>query len=162
MQNINAFLASAEKQFGIKPADLFTADQLYYASDFAKVVACLSLLSKTQLAGLAGVKYFPPENSKVTDRAEEGGEDMYQTLEDLVGQSISLEEAAADAAAYDPDLENENDEDEIYGSLQNAIEDGTDEVYTGNQPKGGREKEEEEEEKKRRRKVSRLRHLPLA
>ncbi len=78
MQNINSFLAAAQEKFGLKPTDLFMADQLYYASDFAKVISALSLLSKTQLAGLAGFKYFPPDSSSaVSDRADDGaGEDM--------------------------------------------------------------------------------------
>lgn len=79
MQNINSFLAAAEKQFNLKAQELFTADQLYYASDFARVINCLSLLSKTQAAGLAGYKFFPPDIGSVSDRADDGdGEDMYQ------------------------------------------------------------------------------------
>ncbi len=55
MQNINSFLA-ALPSFSLKEKDLFTADQLYYASDFPKVLSCLSILSKTQIAGIAGFK----------------------------------------------------------------------------------------------------------
>lgn len=129
MQNINSFLA-ALNQFGIKPDELFTADELYYASDFAKVIASLSRFSKTQICGLAGIRFFPEDNRpEVTDRADDGeGEDMYQTLEDLVGQSLSLEEAAASAAAYDPDPD-EGEEEKIYGSIENVIGPGGKEVY---------------------------------
>ena len=44
MQNINAFLEAVPK-VGVKDADLFTADELYYASDFPKVIHTLSVLS---------------------------------------------------------------------------------------------------------------------
>lgn len=99
IQNINFFLTACSGTFGLKPADLFAADDLYYGSAFqkvcslgvlppppsscmavyeicwveapslsdrnthppwygaiadAQVVTTLSLLSKTQLAGLAG------------------------------------------------------------------------------------------------------------
>jgi hypothetical protein len=53
MQNINAFLEAARK-FGLKEADLFTADQLYYASDFQKVITCISTLSSSSQCKGAG------------------------------------------------------------------------------------------------------------
>lgn len=56
LQNINSFLAACQTQFGLSDKDLFSADQLYYASDFAKVVKTISLLSKTPIAGCAGFK----------------------------------------------------------------------------------------------------------
>jgi hypothetical protein len=37
MRNINSFLAACQTQLGLKQSDLFTAEELYYASDFAKV-----------------------------------------------------------------------------------------------------------------------------
>lgn len=105
MQNINSFLGALQSSFGMKQADFFTADQLYYASDFARVVNTISLLSRTQAAGIAGFKYvisschgeispicrYFPEDSSVSaleDTADDDGEDMYQSLEDLVGQSL--------------------------------------------------------------------------
>ena len=38
MQNINSFLSACVSTFGLKPADLFSADELYYASNFPKVL----------------------------------------------------------------------------------------------------------------------------
>lgn len=126
MQNINSFLAALPVHFGLKEKDLFTADQLYYASDFAKVVSCLSLLSKTQIAGIAGYKFFPAEEKVAKNTAET--EDMYQSLEDLIGQSLSLEEAAKDAAPVFVD-DDEEEKEEIYGAIQSMMEDNTGEVY---------------------------------
>jgi hypothetical protein len=37
MQNINSFLGALTSQFGLKPADVFEADDLFYAADFNKV-----------------------------------------------------------------------------------------------------------------------------
>jgi len=74
MRNINAFLAAVQS-LGIKEKDCFTADQLYYASDFPRVMNTLSLLSKTQVAGLSGFKFFP-EDASADNVAEEDGEDM--------------------------------------------------------------------------------------
>jgi hypothetical protein len=47
MQNINNFLAICAGNFGIKASDLFSAEELYYATEFSKVVVTLSILSKT-------------------------------------------------------------------------------------------------------------------
>eukprot|EP00051_Salpingoeca_urceolata_P001684 m.43077 g.43077 ORF g.43077 m.43077 type:complete len:802 (-) comp11610_c0_seq2:431-2836(-) len=130
MQNINSFLAACKTHFGLKEADLFTADQLYYASDFAKVVTTLSSLSQTVIAGIAGHQRFPLDaETPAHTAADEHGDDMYQSLEDLIGQSISLEEAKAEAAAYVDDDEDEGEED-IYGNIQTMVEEGGEEVYT--------------------------------
>lgn len=37
MQNINRFLEACHKRFRMRDSELFTADELYYASNFAKV-----------------------------------------------------------------------------------------------------------------------------
>ena len=37
MQNINSFLTALVDKFGLKQSELFTAEQLYYASDFILV-----------------------------------------------------------------------------------------------------------------------------
>lgn len=45
---------------------------------------------------------------------------------------MSLEEAAQDVAQFDPDAPAPEDADEdIYGSIQNVIEDGAADVYSG-------------------------------
>lgn len=109
MQNINGFLAACPK-FGLKESDLFTADQLYYASDFQKVISSISKLSLSPTAKLKGLEGFPKAGGGATHTAaDESGEDMYQSLEDLVGQSISFQEASAGqaSAAFDPDDEEE-------------------------------------------------------
>jgi len=132
MQNINSFLAACPK-FGLKEADLFSADQLYYASDFQRVIACLSSLSRSKSAELS-VPGFP-RNKAVKNTATDGGEDMYQSLEDLVGQSISFQESAAANAssAFDPDDDDDDDED-IYGSIRNVVDqtvdNGAEDVYS--------------------------------
>ena len=54
MQNIHSFLA-ALPSLGV--TDLFEADELYYASDFSRVVNTLSKLSKSIIAGIKGFKY---------------------------------------------------------------------------------------------------------
>ena len=59
MQNINRFLEACQKKFRMKENELFTADELYYASNFPKVVETLSQLSKTPPVGLAGFGYVP-------------------------------------------------------------------------------------------------------
>lgn len=123
MQNINSFLGACPK-FGLKSDDLFTADELYYASNFQKVITCLSALSRTNSAKMSA-EGFPRDNA-VKNTATDGGEDMYQSLEDLVGQSISFQESAAAnaSAAFDPD--DDDDDDEIYGSIRNVIENNAD------------------------------------
>jgi len=127
MQNINAFLEAARK-FGLKEGDLFTVDQLYYASDFQKVITAISTLSNAPQCKGAGFRPFP-EGGAAKNTANEGGEDMYQSLEDLVGQNISFQDAAASAsAAYDPDDE---DDEDIYGSIRKVVEDsGVGDVYS--------------------------------
>jgi len=120
MQNIQGFLESASK-FGVKDGDMFAADELYYASDFPKVLSCLSVLSGTKACRNAGITKFPAGAASATAR-DTDGEDMYQSLEDLVGQSISFQEAAQSSAAYDPDAGEE--EDEVYGSIMNVISGG--------------------------------------
>ena len=130
MKNINSFLTACQATFGLKSSDLFTAEHLYYASDFAKCVHTISLLSKSQQAGLAGFKYFPQDHESTENRADEDGQDMYQSLEDLVGQSLSLEEAAQNAPVFIPDATEEVEED-LYGALQETVEAGSEEVYTG-------------------------------
>lgn len=120
MQNINAFLDLCPK-FGVKSGDLFDADELYYASDFPKVVTCLEKLSKGKAAAKAKLPPFGQGGSKNV-AADDQGEDMYQSLEDLVGQSISFNEASANSAAYDPD--DDAEEDPVYGSIMNVIQAG--------------------------------------
>lgn len=135
MQNINSFLSTCVAIFGLKPTDLFTADELYYASNFSKVVHTLSLLSKTQLAGLCGFQYFPKENESAENKAEEDGEDMYHNLEDLVGQCLSLEETAVSMPTLSTMPEERHESEDIYGALQKVVDDASggvvaDEVYT--------------------------------
>ena len=126
MRNINAFLDAIQKM-GVKERDCFTADQLYYASDFPRVVNTLSLLSKTSGSTSRGFSPFPASGG-AADTAEYG-EDMYQSLENLIHQSLSLEEAALEAlpAGF---LTEEGEEEDIYGAIQGLIEEGTsDDVY---------------------------------
>jgi len=134
MQNINSFLQACPN-FGIKSGDLFTADELYYASNFQKVIACLSLISRSNQAKLSGTPGFP--TGKAKDTANDGDEDMYQSLEDLVGQSISFQESnnANKSAAFDPDEEEEED---VYGSIRNVIQEDED-VYSDVLYKGGKQ-----------------------
>ena len=86
MQNINSFLEACSN-FKIGEKDLFEADELFYASDFPKVLTCLSAMSKTPVAGMAGIPKFPGKTARNSARGADG-EDMYQSLEDLVGQNI--------------------------------------------------------------------------
>ena len=124
MQNINAFLDVCPK-LGVK-SDLFNADELYYASDFPKVITCLEKLSKSKAAKTRQIPAFNTGSAQNTAR-DESGEDMYQSLEDLVGQSISFEEAAASSAAYDPE---DQEEDPVYGSIMNVIGDRSEDIYS--------------------------------
>eukprot|EP00053_Salpingoeca_punica_P017049 m.162985 g.162985 ORF g.162985 m.162985 type:complete len:812 (+) comp17104_c0_seq1:358-2793(+) len=126
MQNINNFLSTCTSSFGLKPDVLFSAEELYYATDFSKVVSALSLLSKTQIAGLAGFKFFPADNQNIENRAEEDGEDMYGTLQGLVQQSLSLEEAAKTIPVIDND---EMNVEKIYGAISTMVEQGSEDVY---------------------------------
>ena len=119
MQNINAFLESAEK-FGVPSKHLFDADELYYASDFPKVIACLSALSRTKAASNAQIPNFPVKQGASNSARSESGEDMYQSLEDLVGQSISFQEASSKSNAYDPD-EDDDVEEDIYGAIMKDV-----------------------------------------
>eukprot|EP00038_Savillea_parva_P023433 m.40912 g.40912 ORF g.40912 m.40912 type:complete len:809 (+) comp6046_c0_seq2:199-2625(+) len=127
MQNINAFLDAASTKFKLKDADLFTAEMLWYASDFPKVMSCLSALSSTSLCKSVGLKPFP-QGAGAANTANEGGEDMYQSLEDLIQQNISLHEASTASAAYDPD----EDEGDIYGAIRKVVEEsgGIADVYS--------------------------------
>lgn len=130
IQNINLFVTTCTAVFGLKPADMFTAEELYYASNFAKVVTVLSLLSRTPAAA-SKFQSFPRESERAANTAEEDGEDMYQALESLVGQSINFAEAAAPLPLpLDPDDDAEATE--IYGQLRASVEEleGSEEVYT--------------------------------
>jgi hypothetical protein len=42
MQNINAFITALTTNFSLKPSEVFSAEQLFYASDFA-LVSSLSI-----------------------------------------------------------------------------------------------------------------------
>eukprot|EP00040_Diaphanoeca_grandis_P019004 m.100075 g.100075 ORF g.100075 m.100075 type:complete len:776 (-) comp27218_c0_seq1:153-2480(-) len=119
MENIEGFLHACVNTFKLKDTDMFTADQLYYASDFQKVISCLSALSRSKVVAKSGQEGFPVGQAKTT--ALDGNEDMYQSLEDLVGQSISF------ASATRP---TETDDD-IYGCIRNVVEDneGDEDVY---------------------------------
>lgn len=73
IQNINLFITACTTVFGLKPVDMFTAEELYYASNFAKVdlhpnpswcsrahaqvVTVISLLSKTPAATSSGFQF---------------------------------------------------------------------------------------------------------
>ncbi|EGD78927.1 hypothetical protein PTSG_11799 [Salpingoeca rosetta] len=118
MQNINRFLEACQDKFRMKKTDLFTADELYYASNFAKVVETLSLLSKTPPAGMAGFRHFPDDTGHAANTAQEDGQDMYQSLEELVGQSLSLKDAAKSGGSV---YSGDDDAEEIYGALKQAI-----------------------------------------
>eukprot|EP00729_Bicosta_minor_P001740 gene1740-6643_t len=122
MQNINSFLEVAAKM-GVKSADLFTADELYYASDFPKVIQCLLALSDSKSARNAGVPKFGGVSNTPTGA---GGEDtdMYQSLEDLVGQSISFQEAASSAAGWNDDYDDVDIDEDVYGSITRLINNG--------------------------------------
>ena len=74
MQNIQGFLESASK-FGVKDGDMFAADELYYASDFPKVLSCLSVLSGTKACRNAGITKLPAGAASATAR-DTDGEDM--------------------------------------------------------------------------------------
>eukprot|EP00040_Diaphanoeca_grandis_P021369 m.113851 g.113851 ORF g.113851 m.113851 type:complete len:782 (-) comp28302_c0_seq1:91-2436(-) len=136
MQNINSFLQACPN-FGVKSNDLFTADELYYASNFQKVIACLSMLSRSNQAKLSGTPGFPTGSAKNT--ANDGDEDMYQSLEDLVGQSISFQESnsANASASFDPDEE----EEDVYGSIRNVIQEDED-VYSDVLYRGGKQQDD--------------------
>eukprot|EP00043_Microstomoeca_roanoka_P009973 m.95012 g.95012 ORF g.95012 m.95012 type:complete len:787 (+) comp14747_c2_seq1:104-2464(+) len=126
MQNINRFLETLVKQFRMKEGDLFTADELYYASNFAKVVETISLLSQNPVAGLAGFRRFPEKGGAV-NKAEEDGQDMYQSLEELVGQSLSLKDAATSGGLVYTDDDDASED--IYGALKQAIAPESEDVY---------------------------------
>jgi len=146
MQNINAFLESAEK-FGVPEKHLFDADELYYASDFPKVIACLSALSKTKSAKTRGIRHFPSNAKSQNSATTESGEDMYQSLEDLVGQSISFQEAAGKSNAYNPDAAEDEKEEDIYGAIMKDVsrneEVYSQMLYSGGVQRGGGPVEEE-------------------
>jgi len=117
MQNINSFLEVAGKW--CKSGDLFTADELYYASDFPKVIQCLSAVSGSKASVTRGFKKFPAGAASNTATGV-GGEDMYQSLEDLVGQSISFAEAASAGGGFGDD----DEEEDVYGSIMQVISNG--------------------------------------
>jgi guanine nucleotide exchange factor VAV len=74
MQNIQGFLEAASK-FGVKESELFQADELYYASDFPKVLSCLSVLSGTKACRVAQIEKFPKGAASNSAR-DTDGEDM--------------------------------------------------------------------------------------
>lgn len=117
MQNINSFLEVAGKW--CKSRDLFTADELYYASDFPKVIQCLSAVSGSKASVTRGFKKFPAGAASNTATGV-GGEDMYQCLEDLVG--TSFREAAQSSAAFG--FDDDDAEEMVYGSIMTTIASG--------------------------------------
>jgi hypothetical protein len=46
LQNIHAFLSCVVSSFGLSYDDIFEAEDLYYASNFERVVQTLALLSQ--------------------------------------------------------------------------------------------------------------------
>lgn len=60
MENISNFLTACSKKFGMKSSDLFQPDDLFYATDFSKVVRTLGILSATKAYKAAGLRELPP------------------------------------------------------------------------------------------------------
>jgi guanine nucleotide exchange factor VAV len=121
------------------------ADELYYASDFPKVIQTLSALSGTKAAGKHAAKF--PAGAGANTATGVGGEDMYQSLEDLVGQSISFAEAAQSSAAFGVD--DEEAEEDVYGAIaqmiNQGVEGGDEDVYAAMFGAGGGGEAEEED-----------------
>lgn len=60
----------------------------------------------------------------MANTAEENGQDMYQSLEDLVGQSLSLKEAETSFSlpSFADDDDEEDDTTEIYGAIKQTLQ----------------------------------------
>eukprot|EP00045_Choanoeca_perplexa_P000671 m.15423 g.15423 ORF g.15423 m.15423 type:complete len:783 (+) comp10462_c0_seq1:26-2374(+) len=116
MQNINQFLEALSNTFKLKDSQIFAADQLYYASNFAKVVDTLSAMSRSPKVAAAGYGAFPA--TSVANTASEHGQDMYASLEDLVGQSISFQEVRQHRG---PVYTEDDGGDDIYTTLQQTL-----------------------------------------
>ena len=65
---------------------------------------------------------FPEGRAAASNKAEENGQDMYQSLEDLVGQSLSLKEVERALPVYAPD--EEYDDADIYGAITQTLQVG--------------------------------------
>lgn len=63
---------------------------------------------------------FPGHDTAFGNTAEENGQDEYQSLEDLVGQSLSLKEVERALPVYLPD--GEYDDAEIYGAIKQTLQ----------------------------------------
>ncbi|KAK3872573.1 hypothetical protein Pcinc_022351, partial [Petrolisthes cinctipes] len=74
MKNIGIFLQTCEKKFGLSKDDLFEPENLFEYSNFKKVLATLSVLSKTQKA-LQITVGFPKDLDEDRD-----DDDIYSTL----------------------------------------------------------------------------------
>lgn len=122
MQNILKFLDIMPK-FGV--TDLFTAEDLYYASNFQKVLRTLSLLSQTQMAGLAGFKYFSDEEVVKKKRGPDE-EDLYSNLENLVAQQSCLKLQEKELLELDED---DDKQESMYQSIRNGIPVGSEDIY---------------------------------
>eukprot|EP00054_Salpingoeca_dolichothecata_P025603 m.180295 g.180295 ORF g.180295 m.180295 type:complete len:573 (-) comp25414_c0_seq1:633-2351(-) len=81
-QNINGFLMACSQSFGLSQDSIFSAEELFHASQFQKVIQTISKLSKTSISQQLGLRPFPSASSSKPLSPEE--EDIYGTLENVI------------------------------------------------------------------------------
>ncbi|XP_065068949.1 guanine nucleotide exchange factor VAV3-like [Rhopilema esculentum] len=124
-KNIGGFLKACKVTFKIPEQELFSPRDLYDVSDFAKVIRCLSLLSKSPLATQMGLKPFPPENSVQQPQHHyhyDDDREIYSRLEDAVASHgrAKLDEEEDDIYnIYDPVTVAENEK--IYDDIVKCV-----------------------------------------
>ena len=79
-ENINSFLHACSKHFGLLKDDLFKVDDLFYASDFGKVIHTIHKLSTTPQAVAKGLRPVLGDKPVIKD------DDIYGNLENIMDQ----------------------------------------------------------------------------
>eukprot|EP01135_Chromosphaera_perkinsii_P012080 Nk52_evm18s2579 gene=Nk52_evmTU18s2579 len=80
-ENINSFLDACSRHFGLLKSDLFKVDDLFYASDFGKVIHTINKLSTTPQAVSRGLRPVLGRNRSVRK-----DDDIYGNLENIMDQ----------------------------------------------------------------------------
>eukprot|EP00730_Choanoeca_flexa_P003077 TRINITY_DN11282_c0_g1_i2.p1 TRINITY_DN11282_c0_g1~~TRINITY_DN11282_c0_g1_i2.p1 ORF type:complete len:820 (+),score=169.30 TRINITY_DN11282_c0_g1_i2:33-2462(+) len=123
INNINLFLAHARSSLRIRDSFLFTAEELYYASDLHKVIVCLSEISKHPNALSRGVDSFKIGLQQRDSFSTDAG--VYVSLENMMSQSLSLRSPTR-RGRRKASFFNEED---VYESLQSSSTDEAEHLY---------------------------------
>ncbi|KJE98262.1 hypothetical protein CAOG_008252 [Capsaspora owczarzaki ATCC 30864] len=133
-ENIANFLDACVKTFGLKRAELFATEDLYYGSNFGKIITTLDKLSKTPFSAQAGLLGILPSAATggtqgnaaarrpTAARPVTPAEDLYGTLPDMLDTAQAKSNRAQAGPQSIPGLMDDyttpSDIDDVYQGMQ--------------------------------------------